>query len=566
MNEVILALLIFVHTIFSINLVGRIVPTPKYYRILVVVLSAFNAVIGAIAFTNVATHSWQGYLITMLIFLTEMVLLFRSYYLTIVAAVAGVYLHAFTIRYITLSILSIINDSSPFDILNDSESFFIYTVLVLSIHIPILILFSYGIPPKYLKAIMENNDMLGFLAVVTVAVMGYSIYNSQLASFDYNIFSIKIQQIVLSLFLLSMFYAALFMTIKIVSFQKYRAKSKELENKISEDKKLQKALFVLADIYIDVNCTQDKINRLIIAGEEHDIDKLPEYSQFLLANAAQFVFYEDIPIATRYSPRKLIRDFMNGNDKFLYDYRTVAFSTPTKETYVSDDPYKYLWYRMNISVTRNEETNEIHALCTADNIQSEKEEEIALRKKAERDSLTGAYNKEGLKNHVEKYLKSGGHGTMFMFDLDNFKGINDNMGHVFGDKVLCEIYNDVEKLFRSQDFISRVGGDEFIVFMTGSESPELITSKAGAICEVLERVYHADNGVSIKISTSVGIAITPNDAKEFEELLKLSDLAMYASKNNGKNMYTIYNKDIHSSFSPQSEAEYQRRNNQVPKL
>ncbi len=566
MNVIILALLIFVHTVLSINLMGRIVPTPPKYKTRLVIISAFNAIIGTLAFVSVETYAWQGYLITMLIFFVEMALLFRSYYLTIVTAVAGVYLHAFTFRYVTLAILTLINDTSPFSILNDSESFFMYTVMVLSIHIPILALFSYGIPPRFLKAIIENNNMLGVLAIVTVAATGYSIYNSVIASVDINIYDIKIQQIVLPLFLLSIFYAALFMTIMIVSFQRYKAKSKELEDRISEDKKLQKALFNLADIYIDINCTRDTINRLIVAGEEYETDKLPSYSQFLLANAAQFVYYEDIPTATRYSTSRIIKECLAGKKQLIYDYRTMAFNAPTNDTYVNDNPSQYIWYRMMINITKNEETGEINAICTADDIQSEKEEEIALRHKAERDPLTGAYNKEGIKNNVEKYLKSGGHGTMFMFDLDNFKGINDNMGHVFGDKVLNEIYVEVDKLFRSQDFIARVGGDEFVVFMVGNESSELITSKANAICESLNRKYVADNGVSINISTSVGIAITPKDSTEYDTLYHLSDLAMYASKNGGKNMYTIYNKDMHNTYSPHREEDYQRRNTQVPKI
>ncbi len=163
-----------------------------------------------------------------------------------------------------------------------------------------------------------------------------------------------------------------------------------------------------------------------------------------------------------------------------------------------------------------------------------------LRKKAETDPLTGAYNKAAFAARVDKILRNNGQGALYMFDLDNFKGINDNMGHTLGDEVLREVYEKAVTIFRPTDMISRAGGDEFLVFLPGNMSEEIIEKKAIQICDALNKIYHGEDGISIEVSCSVGISVASRDGKDFETLFKLADEAMYRSKKTGKNTYTFH--------------------------
>ncbi len=557
MKDAIVFILIFIHTIISINLLGRVFGKTKHYTLWLIVIASINASLGCYAYSVLGAFSWESYLISMLVFLGEMAILFRVYPLGILTGITGVYLHAFAIRSIILSITAITQGVSMNHILNDPDSFFIFTVTSLSVHIVVLLIFTYSIPPKYLSAIVENINLIGFLAIITVLLSLYAVINSLIFNINTDIPLLNMQQILLPLFLLIMFYAALFATIRIIIFQKYKSINAELENKIDKDKSLQLALFNLADIFMEINCTRDIVTRFIINKKEQPIENLPPYSQYYLANSAQYVYHEDIPIVSEYTPAKIVEYFNNGVTQLTYDYRTTYQS--------NDQPGKrvYLWHRMNVVSSMNEITGDITAICTADEIQAEKEQEIALRIKAEHDPLTGAYNKEGARKHISEHLKNNGVGTVFMFDLDNFKGINDNMGHAYGDKVLCELHEAMKSLFRSKDIIARLGGDEFVIFMVGDENLDLVKSKADSICKKLNKVYVADNGVKIEISTSIGVSIAPKDAQEYGKLLHLSDLAMYASKNSGKNTFTIYDKEIHNKYQPQEIEAYQRKGNQA---
>ena len=125
---------------------------------------------------------------------------------------------------------------------------------------------------------------------------------------------------------------------------------------------------------------------------------------------------------------------------------------------------------------------------------------------------------------------------MLLFDLDNFKGINDTYGHETGDKVLIKLVQVLRSEFRSDDYICRIGGDEFVVFMVHSNNLQqrLISRKIEAINKDL--AVTADGLPSI--SVSVGI-VHGSEVNDVEELFEKTDAAMYRSKQSGKNTYTF---------------------------
>ncbi len=158
-----------------------------------------------------------------------------------------------------------------------------------------------------------------------------------------------------------------------------------------------------------------------------------------------------------------------------------------------------------------------------------------LNFKACHDELTGVYNRAGY-----QLLLSGidlGSTYMLLFDVDDFKNINDTYGHETGDKALVKLAEVLKSNFRADDLVCRIGGDEFVVFMVhvGDLQHNLVVSK---IEQINERLKKAGDGVPL-FTVSVGVAFGA-DATDAEHLFENADTAMYESKKNGKSTYSFY--------------------------
>ena len=160
-----------------------------------------------------------------------------------------------------------------------------------------------------------------------------------------------------------------------------------------------------------------------------------------------------------------------------------------------------------------------------------------LNYQASHDELTGAYNRAG----YDLLLSSIDHEStiMMLIDVDNFKNINDTYGHETGDKVLIKVVQVLNSIFRDDDCICRIGGDEFVVFMVHSSKIQrpLIETKIRQINVELE---NTDDGLP-PISISVGI-VNGKDVNDAETMFEKTDAAMYESKKQGKHTYTFYTK------------------------
>ena len=125
-----------------------------------------------------------------------------------------------------------------------------------------------------------------------------------------------------------------------------------------------------------------------------------------------------------------------------------------------------------------------------------------------------------------------------MIDLDNFKLVNDNFGHVRGDEVLTETAQKLASMLRSGDVVGRIGGDEFMVCLKCVPDRNVIEKRAKSICEKLVTEISPD----VTISGSLGIAMYPDDGVIFEELYQNSDTAVYKAKDLGRNCWEFYSK------------------------
>lgn len=166
----------------------------------------------------------------------------------------------------------------------------------------------------------------------------------------------------------------------------------------------------------------------------------------------------------------------------------------------------------------------------------QQQEQIKL---ARMDALTGLRSRAGISEYINAMLKTGGEGTFFIMDMDNFKQVNDTYGHVEGDKVLVRFARALVHATEKDDLLARLGGDEFIVFSQKAMEKDEIARKARRIIDTVERGL-VTPGKLIKVTVSVGISRAPVDGITYENLYNNADKALYSVKKRGKNSFSFY--------------------------
>ena len=156
------------------------------------------------------------------------------------------------------------------------------------------------------------------------------------------------------------------------------------------------------------------------------------------------------------------------------------------------------------------------------------------------DSLTGLPNRRSFKDNLEKKLNSGKKGAIILLDLDDFKNINDIMGHIYGDRVLQMIAKRIETIINQKLFASRIGGDEFLFLVEFIEQKSEVNENINNIMNIFSTKFQIDE-VELDLSISMGIAFYPEDSNDVDRLIMQADLAMYTVKREGKNNYQYYN-------------------------
>ena len=176
-----------------------------------------------------------------------------------------------------------------------------------------------------------------------------------------------------------------------------------------------------------------------------------------------------------------------------------------------------------------------------------KQTEAKLQKLAHYDSLTGLANRRLLEERTTQAILSAkryGHKVAMLFiDLDNFKYINDTLGHDVGDKLLQRLANRFSSIIRETDTLARQGGDEFVILLSKTHDKKDLTRIADNIKAAGSETLIIE-GQELMVSCSIGIAVYPDDADSTSGLLKCADMAMYATKESGKNSFLFFTEDL----------------------
>jgi diguanylate cyclase (GGDEF)-like protein len=198
-------------------------------------------------------------------------------------------------------------------------------------------------------------------------------------------------------------------------------------------------------------------------------------------------------------------------------------------------------------------TNDLHQV-----LQRLKQEITTAQKSQERlsflaqhDSLTNLPNRLLGRELIERSLshaqRHGERVALLFVDLDNFKTVNDTLGHSAGDEFLKEVGLRLMASVRASDIVCRQGGDEFLICVAGIGDLDAISTAASHVLSCLAAPFDI-RGTHISSSCSIGIAVFPDDGVDFDALLRLSDIGMYQAKESGRNMYRFYDEGMNSNI------------------
>lgn len=251
------------------------------------------------------------------------------------------------------------------------------------------------------------------------------------------------------------------------------------------------------------------------------------YSEFLLSWSEVFIHPDD--------KNKFFNDLNPYHLKELFNQRITEICCEYRSLLSNQ---KYIWTSSTIHLSYNEETDKIIGFVYIKNINDKKE--LALLKQTA--LPTKLYNHSALKQIIGNYLnnKATKSGALLLINIDNFKNINDNLNHLFGDRVLRDVTDKLTSIFDKEAIIGRYSDNEFIVFVKDISSKEYIYAKTNLILKELNLSY--SSGLNeYAISSSIGIVFIPEDGNTLADLFARADLAVYRAKKLGKSQYYTFN-------------------------
>ncbi len=215
-----------------------------------------------------------------------------------------------------------------------------------------------------------------------------------------------------------------------------------------------------------------------------------------------------------------------------------------------------------ISAIRDQQGQILFYIASFTDISDRKAAEARIEHLAHYDMLTGLLNRFSLENRMEQALlaarRDGQQLAVLFIDLDRFKYINDSMGHQVGDQLLIEVAKRLKSCTRESDIVARIGGDEFVIVLTGLKDTSRVPSLACHIIDQLSQPYTIRDHI-FDSSPSIGISIYPEDGERIDELLKSSGIAMYHAKDQGRKNFQFFTENLLVASEERLDFEHQLR-------
>jgi diguanylate cyclase (GGDEF)-like protein/PAS domain S-box-containing protein len=261
---------------------------------------------------------------------------------------------------------------------------------------------------------------------------------------------------------------------------------------------------------------------------------------------------DDVPrnladVASYLAGRHIFPDDVRGwleamsRDRLLDRYAAGLFTDKIEFRRISGDTP--LWTSLGIQLIPDPYSSVVKGYFLLEDIDEQKKTEIYLHERSTLDSLTGLYNRITFIEKFNDILSRSSPGTrhaLIMLDIDNFKAINDTLGHNAGDALLAGIAGKLKFALRSDDLCGRLGGDEFVICLRNMNLGKPLETRVSDLCSLLSD----EHTWGVKVSASFGIAGFPEDGLTFDELYQKADIALYKAKARGRGGFAFYDPQL----------------------
>lgn len=531
--------LIYNYLIFE--LVDAFLKMPRLKKIYRIPLGVVNTLIATVFTMFSGSTSLGVYILIGIILFAEFLLFYRDKHSCIFFCVLAIVIHITAMRSLCVAGFAIVTNNTIYDIANTPILLARSTGTTFMLLNVVVFIVIKLVPAKSVRIINQHHEQLSFMIAWMSVFFIYLLINSKVYSIPNGHSTLLTNQIVAPIAILIGTYIVLFFSIKTGELLGYKEKTEVLQQTMEKERQYRTTIDKNVFQIIEVNFNK---NELISGFEDYEDqigERVHDYSKMLEFMIQTSVHSEDKGEFMKYlSPITAVKEFEMGKTEISFDYRRLLPDA------------NYVWMRVLMALMRDTQSEDVKGFVQIKNIDVEKKQQIELQYKAERDLLTGLYNKGTTEMLISKQLTSYRDnaicGVLFIIDIDDFKTINDRLGHLYGDAVLSELSESLRRIFRDCDIVGRIGGDEFLVFIEGLQSEHMIIKKAQNICKEFLRTYANEKNEDYTVSSSVGIAVCPKDGESFEELFKCADAALYTTKAQGKNGYSFYNQNLEMPY------------------
>ncbi len=474
--------------------------------------------------------------VTYILYYVEVLLIYNDKSQKSYFTASALLIHIMVLTSVLMAVFSLILNKGIGEIMYKAEYMSIIWILVWIVLSLVTLLVLKTIPANKVRIVFDHKSQLNYLTIL-ITLFNFFLFTKAFTMPPTDAYSsVYFGQIISSLVIISAFYIFLFYTFKTSQMLNYKEINEQLQHKIINEQQLRNSITGHTLACYEYNAS----NNTAISGFEDFYKKVGERIEDVrVINriiGKDIVHPEDYKEFLEYTDtHKAITNFNSGINEYSVEYRRKSAEG------------KYIWAKSHTTMVKDTATEDIICYTYVKDIDEEKRIQSELKFKAERDSLTGLYNQGTSKRLIQEFLKEEYEqdtiAAIFIVDIDNFKQINDLLGHTYGDAVLSELSVKLSSVFRSNDIVGRIGGDEFVALLKNVRSVDLVKTKAQKICDEFKNSYNIGNNLEQKVSASVGIALFPQHGRDWETLYINADSALYKLKNQGKNAYGIFNRE-----------------------
>lgn len=284
--------------------------------------------------------------------------------------------------------------------------------------------------------------------------------------------------------------------------------------------------------FYEYNVTTDAFEH----GEGGMLPPLPEHVPPHLSDVAsyiagQHIFRDDAKAWLDFMDReRLLARYTEGKHTDRMEFRRTTGDTP-------------MWTSLSLQLIPDPYSSDIKGYFLLEDVDEQKKAQIYLHERSTLDSLTGLLNRITFIEKFNAILSTSGpeaQHALIMLDVDNFKTINDSLGHNVGDELLVQIAGKLKVALRSDDLCGRLGGDEFVICLKNMNLGKPLESRVDDLCTLL----YDDQKLGVAVSASFGVAGYPDDGMTFDDLYQKADIALYKAKAHGRGRYAVYDPQL----------------------